>query len=111
MNEFLVVVWVDGLRRVRGTADIDGRLLDIKCPPKPNDLGVGVDAILTSETGVGVILAGLNGDVRGSFQVLGDLVDDIIERLRVLNRVVGDKTGISGEARIRFLVGIVLGRR
>jgi hypothetical protein len=58
-----------------------------------------------------VVLAGLNDHARGSFQVLGNLVDDEIERLRVVNRVVGGKTGVSSEAGFGFLVGIVLGRR
>lgn len=111
MNELLVIIWVDGLRRIRGAADIDGRLLNVERPTKPDDLGVGIDTILPSEAGVGVVLAGLNGDVRGSFQVLGDLVDDKIERLRILNGVVGNKTGVSSETRVRFLVGIILGRR
>lgn len=109
MNEFLVVIWVDGLRRIRGTADIDGRLLDIERPTKPDDLGVGIDTVLPGEAGVGVVLAGLNCDARGSFQVLGDLVDNKIERLRILNGVVGDKTRVSSETRVGFLIDIVLG--
>lgn len=56
-----------------------------------------------------MVLAGLNGDVRRSFQVLGDLVDDKIERLRILNGVVGNKAGVSSETRVGFLVGIILG--
>lgn len=111
MNKLLIVVWVDGLRRIRGTANIDGRLLDVKCPPKADDLRVGVDAVLSGEAGVGVVLAGLNDDARGGFQVLGDLVDDKIERLRILNGIVGDKTGVSSETRVRFIVGMIFGRR
>lgn len=58
-----------------------------------------------------MVLAGLNDAGRGSFQVLSDLVNDKIERLRIVNRVVGGKTGVSSETRFGFLVGIVLGRR
>lgn len=58
-----------------------------------------------------MVLAGLNGDVCRSFQVLGDLVDDKIERLRILNGVVGNKAGVSSETRVGFLVGIILGWR
>lgn len=110
MNELLVVIWVNGLRGIRGAADVDGRLLDIKCPPKTNDLGVGVDAVLPGEARVRVVLAGLDDDVRRSFQVLGNLVDDKIERLRIVNRVVGDKTGVSSQTGFGFLVDIFLGR-
>lgn len=52
VDEFLVVVWVDGLRGVRGAADVDGGLLDVEGPPKPDDLGVGIDAILPGEARV-----------------------------------------------------------
>lgn len=111
MDEFLVVVWVDGLRGVRGAAYVDGSLLDVECPPKPDNLSVGIDAVLASEASVRVIFAGLNDDIRGSFQVLGNLVDDKVEWLRIMNRVVGGKTGVCSETRFGLLVGIVLGGR
>ena len=111
MNEFLIIVRVDRLRGIRGAAYVDGRLFDIECPPKPDNLGVSVDAVLAGEARVCMVLAGLNDDAGGSFQILGDLVNDKIERLRIMNRVVGGKTGVSSKTRLGFLVGIVLGRR
>ena len=58
-----------------------------------------------------MVFAGLNDDICWSFQVLGDLVDDKVEWLRIVNRVVGGKTGVCSETRFGLLVGIVLGRR
>lgn len=58
-----------------------------------------------------MVLAGLDDDVRRGLQVLGDLIDNKIERLRIVNRVVGNKAGVSSQTRFGLLFGIVLGRR
>lgn len=57
-----------------------------------------------------MVLVSLNDEVRGSFQVLGDLVDDIVERLRIVNRVVGDKTGVRSETGFEFFIDDISGR-
>lgn len=110
MDELVVVVWVDGLRGIRGAAYVDGSLLDIECPPEPDNFSISVDPVLASEARVGVVFAGLDDDIRGSFQVLGDLINDKVKRLRIMDRIVGGKTGVCSETRFGLLVGIVLGR-
>jgi hypothetical protein len=57
-----------------------------------------------------VVLGCLDGRVLGSEQVLSNLVDDEVERVGIVKRVVSNKAGVGSETRIRLVVGDVSGR-
>lgn len=43
--------------------------------------------------------------------MLGDLVDDDVERIGMMGGIVGQQAGVGSETRIRLIVGDISGRR
>lgn len=110
VDKLIVIFRVDRLRGIRRAADVNGSPLHVEGPSESNDLCEGVDTVLGAEARVGVVLGCLDGRVLGSEQVLSNLVDDEVERVGIVKRVVGDKAGVGSETRIRLVVGDVPGR-
>lgn len=85
VDKLFVVVGIDGLRGFRGPADVDGSPLHIKGPTESHDLCEGVDTVLSSKAGVGVVLSCLDRLILGSEQVLAYLVDYNAERVGIMS--------------------------
>lgn len=110
MDKLFVIVRVDGVRGIGRAADVDGGPLNIEGPIESHNLCEGVDTVLGAEAGIRVVLCCLNRLVLRCQQVLGNLIDDEVERIGIVSRVVGDQARVGSETGIGLVIGDVSGR-